>query len=129
LLGCSVESYCDAFKLGQDLEGVHKDANDDFQFHSFDRQHALELLASSRKNADPAGDTPNPHLKHILVCGDGVLPDRQITPLFDLGRLLRNAGYSRENSGLKSSEEGTWGIGEALLYGEVVTSTQTMFDK
>ena len=117
-----------AFRLGQDMGGVHKDVNDDFQFHSFDRQHALELLASSRKNEDTTGDTPN-RLKHIVVCGDGVLPDRQITPLFDLGAYYETLRYSRENSGLKNIEEDTWGIGEALLYGEVVTSTQTMFDK
>jgi len=116
------------FKLSQDMKGVHKDVNDDFQFHSFDRQHSLELLASTRKNEDPAGDTPD-RLKHIVVCGDGILPDRQITPQFDLGAYYETLCYLRENSRLKRSKESTWGIGEAVLYGEVVTSTQTMFDK
>ena len=117
------------FNLGQDLEGFHKDANDDFQFHSFDSQHALEFIASSRKTSGAASNTSMGRLKHILVCKDGVLPDRKITPLFDLGAYYETLCRSREGSGLIDGEDGSWGIGEAVLYGEVVTSTQTMFDK
>ena len=117
------------FNLGQDLEGLHKDANDDFQFRSFDSQHALEFLASSRKAAGADTNASEGRLKHILVCKDGILPDRQITPLFDLGAYYETIRRSRESIALTDGEDGSWGIGEVVLYGEVVTSTQTMFDK
>ena len=117
------------FNLGQDLEGLHKDANDEFQFHSFDRQRALDLLASC-KTEDIAGNISKERLKHILVCEHGILPDGQITPLFDLKAYYETLGNIRGDAGLKNSgEPGVWKIGEVLLYGEVVSSTQTMLDK
>jgi biotin--protein ligase len=112
------------FNLWQDMEGVHKDTNDEFQFHSFDTQQ--ELFASLRNNTDAFSNT---HLKHIFVYEDGLLSNRQITPFFDLHAYFETLRCSRQGSGLKTSYEGSWGIGETLLYSEVVTSTQTIFDK
>jgi biotin--protein ligase len=106
------------------MEGVHKDTNDEFQFHSFDTQQ--ELFASLRNNTDAFSNT---HLKHIFVYEDGLLSNRQITPFFDLHAYFETLRCSRQGSGLKTSYEGSWGIGETLLYSEVVTSTQTIFDK
>lgn len=69
---------------------------------------------------DAATDTeaePDLHAepKRIFVC-DASLPDRTRTPLFDT-----NAYFARLGPRAK--------IGRALLYGEVVTSTQTMLDR
>ena len=45
----------------------------------------------------------------------------------DTARIRDDLKAARDKAGLTSSEP--WGIGEALFYGEAVTSTQTLLDK
>jgi biotin--protein ligase len=106
-----------------------KDANDEFHFHSL--QESAALLATARAAAQTASDPSTWQPKHIVVCRDGRLPDKTLTPLFDLELFYTALGAARRTEGLKapSSTDLAWGIGEALLYGEAVTSTQTMLDK
>ncbi|KAH9916919.1 uncharacterized protein B0H18DRAFT_1136951 [Fomitopsis serialis] len=50
------------------------------------------------------------------------------TPLFDTKKFYDELARARRKAGCKDSQD-AWGMGEALFYGEVVTSTQTMIDK
>ncbi|KAF8895906.1 hypothetical protein CPB84DRAFT_1782164 [Gymnopilus junonius] len=63
-----------------------------------------EFNKSAREQANAPSDPSTWQPKHIILCRDGALPRNSL-----------------------SAE--TWGIGEALMYGEAVTSTQTMLDK
>ena len=107
---------------------VFKDANDEFHFHPF--QESLELLELSRaksasgERSDPATWQP----KHVVVCLDGNLPPPKLTPLFDLKLFYEALSAAHEKEGSACTAE-PWKMGEVLLYGEAVTSTQTMLDK
>ena len=77
---------------------------------------------------DPSTWQPN----HIVLPSNVELPSRELTPLFDLDLFFKSLAIAREEKDLTTdSEESTssWGVGEALLYGEAITSTQTMLDK
>ncbi|KAG1884667.1 class II aaRS and biotin synthetase [Suillus subluteus] len=108
---------------------VFEDANDDFHFHfpSFppaDRttdHPILELL--------PPDSLSNTKIKHVLVPSKPLTPEdeRIYTPQFSPSAFFRAVDEFR--SGTEDTNPETWHIGEALIYGEVVSSTQTMFDK
>ena len=114
---------------------IFKDDNDTFHFHALSESDALlensrETRSTSALTADPAQWQP----KHIILCTDGVLPTRDQTPLFDHSLYYGYLSQERKTQGLPGSTTGdsddeVWALGEALLYGEVVTSTQTMLDK
>ncbi|KAF8960903.1 biotin-ligase [Flammula alnicola] len=112
-------------RAGVQLTSV-KDANDEFYFHPL--QESSDLLKSTREEAKTSSDPSTWQPKHIIVCQDGALPERELTPLFDLDLFYNALSSARENQGLPTSSE-PWGMGEALLYGEAVTSTQTLLDK
>ena len=107
---------------------VFKDANDEFYFHPL--QESVELLESARaisdseERSDPATWQP----KHLVVCLDRGIPPPELTPLFDLRIYYKALSIAREKEGLLDTTE-PWGMGEVLLYGEAVTSTQTMLDR
>ena len=107
---------------------VFKDTNDEFHFHAL--QESFELLESARaksaseERSDPATWQP----KHVLVCLDGSLPPQELTPLFDLRTYYEALATAQEKEGSVGTAK-PWRMGEVLLYGEAVTSTQTMLDK
>lgn len=107
---------------------VFKDANDEFYFHPF--QESLELLESSRTKSDSEerSDPEKWQPKHIVVCIDKSVPPPELTPLFDLKLYYEALSAAHEKAGLSGTSE-PWRMGEVLLYGEAVTSTQTMLDK
>ncbi|GAA6020887.1 hypothetical protein JCM10207_003177 [Rhodosporidiobolus poonsookiae] len=92
------------------------DRNDTFILHP--ASAASELLQDLRdKPGTDDADELQRELKMICVC-DSSLPSRDLSPLFDLATyfaLLRATTTPR--------------FGQVVLYGEVVTSTQTMLDK
>jgi biotin--protein ligase len=98
-----------------------KDANDHFRFLPFsDRKEALHEARSQNPPERPT--------QPIIICPDGQLPERHLTPLFNLGlyyELLSEARKRYESLDVPD----TWAIGDTLLYGEVVTSTQTLLEK
>lgn len=112
-------------QLGDQLT-ILKDSNDEFYFHPL--QESLETLRGARKKSETASDPATWQPKDIIVCPDGKLPSSDLTPLFDLGLYYETLSALRSGAGLKAFSE-SWGMGESLLYGEVVTSTQTMLDK
>ncbi|KAF9045498.1 hypothetical protein BJ165DRAFT_1528358 [Panaeolus papilionaceus] len=115
-------------KSGDQLS-VLADNNDEFHFHLL--KESTEVAKAARQEAlateptDPATWQP----KHIVLCHDGVLPDPSLTPLFSIKDFYAHLETVRGKEGLPAGSEDNWGIGEALLYGEAVTSTQTMFEK
>lgn len=103
---------------------IFKDNNDTFHFHPL--SNSADVLQDARTKAETPSDPSTWQPTHIIVCSDGQLPHRELTPLFDLDLFFKSLSAARAEHDEKSE---TWGLGEALLYGEAVTSTQTMFDK
>lgn len=103
-----------------------KDANDEFYFHPL--QESLDLLRSSREAAKITSDPSTWQPKHIIICKDGALPEKELTPLFDVALFYKALAAARDKVDIPQTSQ-PWGVGEALLYGEAVTSTQTMLDK
>ena len=103
-----------------------KDANDEFNFHSL--QESVDLMRSSREAGKTASDPSTWQPKHIIICRDGTLPERELTPLFDVALFYKALAAARDNIGIPKTPQ-PWGVGEALLYCEAITSTHTMLDK
>ncbi|RDB27788.1 Biotin--protein ligase [Hypsizygus marmoreus] len=104
---------------------VFKDENDTFNFHQL--TEATRLVSEIRNNTTLSGDPTQWQPKHIILCPCSV-PNPDLTPLFDLNLYYKSLSQAREEQGCPQTPE-PWGIGEAFLYGEIVTSTQTMLDK
>ena len=99
-----------------------KDAADTFHFEAF----APDVLEQARMHEDVG------QVRRVLVPALGELPSNETTPLFDVRRYfnaIRETRKHEEPPTSQTKEEEGWGLGEALLYGEVITSTQTMLDK
>ncbi|KAJ7704393.1 biotin-protein ligase [Mycena rosella] len=103
-----------------------EDANDKFRFHVL--PESGPLLRDTRVAATTRTDPSTWQPKHIIVCPEGHLPDHEQTPLFDLRLFFSALSAARKKEGVSEDAE-PWAIGDALLYGEAVTSTQTMLDK
>ncbi|KIK41119.1 hypothetical protein CY34DRAFT_806469 [Suillus luteus UH-Slu-Lm8-n1] len=108
---------------------VFEDVNDDFHFHfpSFPPENkitnhpVLELI--------PQNSSSNPKVKHVLLPSKPLTSEneRMYTPQFSPSAFFRAIDEFRSET--KGTSQDSWRIGEALIYGEVVSSTQTMFDK
>lgn len=106
---------------------VFEDENDTFHFHPL--AESATTLHECRAMSRTHGSHPSTwQPKHIIVCQDGELPDPNDTPLFDLKLYFKSLSIARRQEGCIETTH-SWGMGEALLYGEAVTSTQTIFDK
>lgn len=115
-------------KLRVDEPVVLQDTNDTFQyFLASDKWDVLE------REREKSGERRNPatwNPKQVLVCRDGLLPSTAQTPLFDVGSFYKElSNIHAESESYDTADEVSWRMGEAFMYGEVVTSTQTMFDK
>jgi biotin---protein ligase len=107
---------------GPDNHATFEDANDVFWYRTYSSAMHNEI---GQLAIYPSGDPSSWQPKHVLVCSDGTLPPRSATPMFDLASYF-NALRPEERSAV---DVAPWAIGEALYYGEIVTSTQTMLDK
>ena len=103
---------------------IFEDKGDTFHFHRLDESEGLmnELRENPQSN-----DSSKWQPKHIILCPDA-LPDRRRTPLFDIELYYKSLSPARKKEG-GSDIAVPWGMGDALLYGEVVTSTQTLLEK
>lgn len=110
------------------------DIADTFLFETFDPA----VLAEARISA-PHPDTKSskeaksstPQEKKVLVVQGERHTLRESMPMFDPDTFYEALGRARKERGLpeyKDDSEG-WGMGEAMFYGEAVTSTQTMLDR
>lgn len=105
-----------------------KDSNDTFIIHP--ASAAANVFGVDQAKRYPSEDSTTWNPKHIVVFEGRDLPARELVPRFDLEAYYAALEDARKKQECPSSytDEG-WGMGEALLYGEVVTSTQTMLDK
>ncbi|KAI4520614.1 class II aaRS and biotin synthetase [Schizophyllum commune Loenen D] len=68
--------------------------------------------------------------RDIVLCPDGELPPRNLTPNFDLEAYYEALEAARKRAGGGASEAATpWPLGDALIYGEAVSSTQTLLER
>ncbi|KAI0654143.1 class II aaRS and biotin synthetase [Cubamyces menziesii] len=105
-----------------------RDSNDTFVLHSSTAaQRVLGVKPEERyPSQDPATWTP----KRIIAFDGGELPSRDLAPRFDLQTYYEALREARKEQGCPDSYANDgWGVGEGVLYGEVVTSTQTLLDK
>ncbi|KAJ7672565.1 class II aaRS and biotin synthetase [Mycena polygramma] len=112
-------------KPGSELSAF-EDENDKFRFHNL--SDSGPLIQESRRAAATRTDPSTWQPKHIVVCPNGQLPASEQTPLFDLGLFFNALSAARRKEQVSEDAE-PWCIGDALFYGEAVTSTQTMLDK
>ena len=115
----SIAAYSDGSQ-----SSVFEDKCDTFHFHRLEERG--NLVNEARENPQ-FSDTSNWQPKHIILCQDA-LPDGRQTPLFDIELYYKSLSVAQQKEG-SSDIAVPWGIGEALLYGEVVTSTQTLLEK
>ncbi|KAF9003960.1 biotin-ligase [Cyathus striatus] len=110
---------------GSELKTL-EDENDTFHFSP--ASEGEELLRERSPTTEGPADPLTWQPKHVIVYPDGQIPKHSITPLFDHSAFYIALSDFRKAEGCQD-EPGKWGIGEALLYSEAVTSTQTMLDK
>jgi biotin--protein ligase len=123
-----------AFDRDDRKGGLLKDARDTFRFVRNDDgiSGALANVSLEEEDDDDSADNET-RTKSIVVCSDG-LPDRNTLPLFDLASFfdeLESARRRRRRLRKQAAEQPSGGVPifDTVLYGEVVTSTQTMLDK
>jgi hypothetical protein len=96
-----------------------KDQNDTFIVHP-----SLDALTDL---PEPDAITLQP--KHIIALTNNAFPPREKTPTFDVALYLDELAKGEHRSRDLNDDSSPWPIGAALMYGEVVTSTQTMLDR
>jgi len=117
---------------------VFEDANDAFHFH-FPSSPCKNEIAdlSSHPILEfipriPPGSL-NERVKHVLVLPKPLTTEDEnmYTPQFSPSAFFRAIDGFRLGAGgtPQGATSDSWRIGDALMYGEVVSSTQTMFDK
>jgi len=96
-----------------------KDQNDTFIVHP-SSDVSVDL-------PEPDGTTLQP--KRVIALTGDALPPRERTPTFDIALYLGELAKGEQRNRDPSDDWDPWPIGAALMYGEVVTSTQTMLDR
>ncbi|KAJ9105280.1 hypothetical protein QFC21_001648 [Naganishia friedmannii] len=129
-IGASVQ---DKVAGAHDDTKVLEDDNDTFEIINLGAQStpASEMLESARSKAQAltssAADFPR---EKTILCAQKLDDVRLAMPLFQadayFDELVREGVASGQR---KSADASAWNIGDVLLYGEAVTSTQTMLDK
>jgi len=110
---------------------VIKDRVDTFHFHKVASvEHGARLVAEAKApKASASDDAAPPRL--VVVLPPDVLPTGELTPRFDADKyfavLAEVRGRGPGDQMMSGAE--SWGVGEALFYGEAVTSTQTMLER
>ena len=84
--------------------------------------------------SDASVDLPEPDAttlqpKRVIALTNDAFPPREKTPTFDVALYLNELAKGEQKEGGRSGGSDPWPIGAALMYGEVVTSTQTMLDR
>lgn len=106
--------------LSVTLPGQFKDAHDTFDFHPASE---AESIVQDSRAAEEASD-----IRPVIAYTDGSLPPKNLTPLFSPEKYFVELSSARKNAVRPATPE-NWGVGDALFYGEAVTSTQTLLDK
>lgn len=110
------------------------DVADTFLFETFDPAVLAEArMSAPHPDTAPSKDAKSsaPQEKKVLVVQGESNNLREAMPMFDPEKFYEALDGARKEQGLpeyKDDSEG-WGMGEAMFYGEAVTSTQTMLDR
>jgi biotin--protein ligase len=110
--------------------GAIEDREDMFHFHwATTLEHGARLVAEARAFADA---TPHEAMtpgapRVVVVLPPDVLPTGELTPRFNAEKYFAMLGEVRGDQ-VRAADD-SWGVGEALFYGEAVTSTQTMLER
>ncbi|KAL5492250.1 BPL1 [Sanghuangporus weigelae] len=104
---------------------ILKDNTDTFHFHK--GPYSRDLFDRIRDSQDSDISTSDSPARSIIVLKNGVIPPPEATRAFDLSQYFSSLAAVQNEKGLNSAR--SQNMGEVLLYGEVVTSTQTMLDK
>ncbi|KAG8732500.1 biotin holocarboxylase synthetase [Ceratobasidium sp. 423] len=104
-----------------------EDSLDKFRFFSSqgDRVAAARKEAGEMTEDETEEAAKKSPVRDIVVYEDTV-PTTTDAPLFDISLYFKALHNARGNAPFL--KQTNWGVGEVLLYGEVVTSTQTLFD-
>ena len=100
------------------------DQND--TFHVWDNPDVKELIKKAREVVLDHQELPASFPKQIAVITGEELPDTSVTPQFSIPLFFEEVVLQRS---LKPGSSKGFGLGDAILYGEVVTSTQTLLDR
>ncbi|KAG0364208.1 biotin-protein ligase [Gamsiella multidivaricata] len=100
-------------------EGLIKEPNDTFQLIASPQQSVPVHTSTLSETAE--GESEEKIIKNLVLCPDDV-PSPTQTPHFAMGDFFRHLQHIRPPS--KDLHFGNW-----LMYGQVVSSTQTMLDK
>jgi len=84
--------------------------------------------------SDVSADIPEPDAatlqpKRVIALTNNAFPPREKTPTFDVALYLGELEKGKQRNRDLGDDSDPWPIGAALMYGEVVTSTQTMLDR
>ena len=96
-----------------------QDKNDTFGFHVASEGESLLVHARASSGEDTT--------RHIVVYENGTLPPTSLTPHFNVQQYFEDLEAAHQKAGRVVGDP--WAVGEAFLYGEAVTSTQTLMDK
>ncbi|KAL1757926.1 hypothetical protein FB107DRAFT_288950 [Schizophyllum commune] len=113
---------------------VWEDSEDTFCFWPLKGARDAVKAAQSGEGSQDEDAQDNKEKKashrHIVLCPDGELPPRDLTPNFDPKAFYEALDAARGRSGGGVSDAMTpWPLGDALIYGEAVTSTQTLLER
>ncbi|KAL1748402.1 hypothetical protein HDZ31DRAFT_29697 [Schizophyllum fasciatum] len=119
------QAHANADTLASQLS-VWEDSGDTFCFYPLAGAKDAVRAAAQGEDAQRTRGC-----KSVVLCADAALPPRELTPHFDLGAFYGALDEARRSSGASKVDDGgaPWGIGDALIYSEAVTSTQTMLEK
>ncbi|KAL5513038.1 BPL1 [Sanghuangporus vaninii] len=96
-------------------------------FHFYKGPYSSDLFDRIRVSQDSDIFTSDSPARSIIVLKNGVVPPPESTRAFDLSQYFSCLAAAQNEKGSNSAQSQK--MGEVLLYGEVVTSTQTMLDK
>jgi hypothetical protein len=100
------------------------DQND--TFHVWDNPDVKEMMKKAREIVLDHQELPTSFPKQIAVITGEELPDTSITAHFNIPAFFEEIERQRSSKPSSSKE---LALGDAVLYGEVVTSTQTLLDR
>ncbi|KAG0241420.1 biotin holocarboxylase synthetase [Actinomortierella wolfii] len=105
-------------------EGLIKEANDTFQLIPSPQHPVPEHTATLQETKE--GETEEQIIKNLVICPDQP-PSTLLTPEFAMGDFFRHLQEAR----VRATPLPGYGMhfGNTLMYGQVVSSTQTMLDK
>ncbi|KZS96912.1 class II aaRS and biotin synthetase [Sistotremastrum niveocremeum HHB9708] len=131
LSGLPWQAFSQAFPAESKDDPVRiPDINDEFLFRKYSEESVRNALADEDHDSstNPQTEISLGGVRQIFIC-DGDSPKVSDTPKFNIHAFHQYLANTRPALGLPQSSNARWGIGELLLYGEAVTSTQTLLDR